>query len=122
MASTSTSPSRLSLTPPRTSSRQPRPLPAELIGRPFNATSTRRDLTTSFTCLRVAFRLLDDVPVLHEQASRLAQRAVDVLGATSATLERVELNEAAGASKVMARTHEYSPNGKGADTVFRIQS
>ncbi|KAK4705535.1 hypothetical protein P7C70_g656, partial [Phenoliferia sp. Uapishka_3] len=114
-----TTPLRLS---PTTSRTLPPPLPTLLTTKsiPFKATSTRRDLSTSYNSLKAAYPLLKNATVLHEQASRLAERAVEVLGAVTDALEVVEKREGEK-DRTDTRTYQFD-GGNGGDTVFRIQS
>ncbi|KAM0749773.1 hypothetical protein T439DRAFT_381340 [Meredithblackwellia eburnea MCA 4105] len=98
----------------------PRVIPQQLLVKPFKATNTRRDVSTSFKCIQIAFNNLVSVQVLNEECNRLADRAVQVLLAVTDQLKQVEDREGQF-DMLNKKAYEYSST-LGSDTVFKIQS
>ncbi|GAA6003364.1 hypothetical protein JCM10207_000295 [Rhodosporidiobolus poonsookiae] len=105
-----------------------------LDARPFKATSTRRDLSTTLRAFKAAWTALEQAEVLSKSCRRLGERAAEVLLGVVEVLKAVDEQEKAAqeGKVVLERTYEFrrepsSPGEQGGamqsgTTVFKTQS
>ncbi|GAA5955666.1 hypothetical protein JCM21900_005078 [Sporobolomyces salmonicolor] len=107
----------------------PASVSAALAAPPFKASTTRRDLTTTFRAFSTAWAALEQVQVLSASCKRLGERAAEVLQGVRAVLEQVEQDEMSKSQGkvVIERSYEFQGGSRGAGetgskTVFKVQS
>ncbi|GAA5918089.1 hypothetical protein JCM1841_005246 [Sporobolomyces salmonicolor] len=107
----------------------PASVSAALAAPPFKASTTRRDLSTTFRAFSTAWASLEQVQVLGASCKRLGERAAEVLQGVRAVLEQVERDEMSKSQGkvVIERSYEFQGGSGGAGetgskTVFKVQS
>ncbi|GAA5939167.1 hypothetical protein JCM3775_003199 [Rhodotorula graminis] len=106
----------------------PAAVAAALALRPFAASTTRRDLSTTTTAFRTAWAALSQAQVLQQTCIRVAEHAAAVLCAVFARLDEVEHAERAKLQGrvVLERSYEFQAAAEGArggaETVFKVQA
>ncbi|GAA5860593.1 hypothetical protein JCM1840_000310 [Sporobolomyces johnsonii] len=118
-----------SVSAPAPGAARPASVSAALAAPLFKASTTRRDLATTFRAFSTAWAALEQVQVLSASCKRLGERAAEVLQGVRAVLEQVEQDEMSKSQGkvVIERSYEFQGGSEGeaetgSKTVFKVQS
>ncbi|GAA5910471.1 hypothetical protein JCM5296_007187 [Sporobolomyces johnsonii] len=119
-----------SVSAPAPGAARPASVSAALAAPLFKASTTRRDLATTFRAFSTAWAALEQVQVLSASCKRLGERAAEVLQGVRAVLEQVERDEMSKSQGkvVIERSYEFQGGSEareaetGSKTVFKVQS